>query len=254
MKEKTFFVQGMHCASCEVLIEKKLLEIEEVKSIEASVSRGEVLVEYEGKIPTLEKLNEIFKKENYVFYDQPEKKNGKKNSVSSPKDFLIILSTSLLIIIVFVVLHKLGLTSWIIVNTFSSLPMFFVFGLLAGISSCAALIGGLVLSMYKQWLDLYSESNSLRKRFQPHLMFNLGRIISYVFFGALLGGIGSKLQISPTFTSILVMIVSIMMIFLAIQMLGFKAFRKFQLTMPKFITRYVANEANFKGRQMPFLM
>jgi sulfite exporter TauE/SafE len=85
-------------------------------------------------------------------------------------------------------------------------------------------------------------------------MFNLGRIISYVFFGALLGGIGSKLQISPTFTSILVMIVSIMMIFLALQMLGFKAFRKFQLTMPKFITRYVANEANFKGRQMPFLM
>ena len=254
MKEKTFFVQGMHCASCEVLIEKKLLEIEEIKSVEASASQGKVLVEYEGERPILEKLNEIFKKENYVFYDRPEKKDEKKDEVFSRRDFLIILSASLLTIIGFVVLHKLGLTSWISINAFSSLPMFFVFGLLAGISSCAALIGGLVLSMSKQWLDLYSESKSWGKRFQPHLMFNLGRIISYAAFGAVLGAIGSKLQISLTFTSALVIAVSVIMILLALQMLGFKTFRKFQPTMPKFITRYVANESNFKGRYMPLLM
>lgn len=252
-KEFTYYVSGMHCASCEVLIEKKLLEIEEVKSVEASTSRGEVLVEYKEERPTLGKLNEIFRKEGYVFSDQEIK--GKPKSKFFPKsDFLVISGTSLLIIILFIFLNRLGLTSKIYVNNFSSLPIFFVFGLLAGISSCAALVGGLVLSMSKQWLDLYSESKSFGKRLQPHLMFNSGRIISYAFFGALLGGIGGRLQISPTFTSTLVMFVSIMMIFLALQMLGFRAFRRFQPTTPKFITRFVANEANFKGRQMPFLM
>jgi len=254
IKEFTYYVEGMHCASCEVLIERKLLEIKKIKSVEASTSRQQVLIEYEGERPTLGELNEIFVKEGYVFYDQPEKKNGKKSRVFSRRDFLIILSTSLLVIIGFLTLNRLGLASWLNVNPFSSLPMFFVFGLLAGISSCAALVGGLVLSMSKQWGDLYSKSNSLGKKLQPHLMFNFGRIISYAVFGALLGAVGSKLQISPTFTSVLVMIVSVIMILLALQMIGFRAFRKFQLTTPKFITRYVANESNFKGRFMPLLM
>jgi len=37
-------------------------------------------------------------------------------------------------------------------------------------------------------------------------------------------------------------------------MLGIKAFRKFQFTIPKFVTRYIANESNFKSRYAPFSM
>jgi len=132
--------------------------------------------------------------------------------------------------------------------------MFFVFGLLAGISSCAALVGGLILSMSKQWGELYSDSEYTWKKIQPHLIFNAGRLISYGILGAALGAIGSKLNFSLKFGPILVIAVSVMMIFLAFQMFGFKAFRKFQFTMPKFMTRFIANESNFKGRYMPFLM
>jgi len=252
-KEFTYFVSGMHCASCEILIEKQLLEITGIESVEASTSRGEALIEYNGQRPAPDKLNEIFKKEGYVF-SESKQENHKKTKNTSWSDLLIILATSFFIIGAFIILNRLGLASWLNVNTFSSLPVFFVFGLLAGISSCAALVGGLVLSMSKQWLDLYSKSTSLGKRLQPHLMFNFGRIVSYAAFGALLGVLGSRLQISLTFTSTLVIIVSVIMVFLGLQMLGFKAFRRFQPTMPKFVTRYVANESNFKGRQMPFLM
>ncbi len=31
LREKTYFVKGMHCASCEILIEKKLLELKGTK-------------------------------------------------------------------------------------------------------------------------------------------------------------------------------------------------------------------------------
>jgi plastocyanin len=37
-------------------------------------------------------------------------------------------------------------------------------------------------------------------------------------------------------------------------MLGVKSLRRFQPTLPKFATRYIADETNFKGRYMPFLM
>jgi sulfite exporter TauE/SafE/copper chaperone CopZ/plastocyanin len=249
-KEHIYYVKGMHCASCEILIEKKLLELENIKSAEASAAKGEVLIEYEDKKPSIERLNEIFKREGYVFSDQPrEVINGFK-----PREFFITLGIGLLIIIGFIGLNKFGLSGLINVGSKSSLPMFFVFGLLAGISSCAALIGGLILSMSKQWGELYSDSDSTWKKIQPHLIFNAGRLISYSILGAALGAIGSKLNFSLKFGPILVIAVSIMMIFLAFQMFGFKAFRKFQFTMPKFMTRFIANETNFKGRYMPFLM
>ncbi|PIU08844.1 MAG: hypothetical protein COT31_01990 [Candidatus Moranbacteria bacterium CG08_land_8_20_14_0_20_34_16] len=241
-KEHIYYIKGMHCASCEVLIEKKLLELENIKSVEASATKSELLIEYKDKKPPIEKLNEFFKKEGYVFSDQPRKAmNGFKS-----REFFITLGIGFLVIIGFIGLNKLGLTKLINVSSKSSLPMFFAFGLLAGISSCAALVGGLILSMSKQWGELYSDADSTWKKIQPHLIFNAGRLISYGVLGATLGIIGDKLNFSLKFGPILVIIVSIMMISLAFQMFGFKTFRKFQFTLPKFITRFIANESNLR--------
>lgn len=249
LKEKRYFVQGMHCASCELLIEKKLLSAKRIKSVEASAAKGEVVIEYTGGKPSLYKLNEIFKKDNYVFSDEPqESKNDSKSSL------FINIGIALLIFLGFLGLNKLGLSGLVNVSSSSSLPAFFVFGLLAGVSSCAALVGGMILSMSKQWSNIYDSKESTLKKLQPHFMFNAGRLLSYIVLGAVLGAIGSKLQISLKFTSVLVIGVSAMMLLLALQMLGVKALRKFQVAMPKFITRYVADETNFQGRYMPSLM
>lgn len=252
--EHTYFVKGMHCASCEILIEKKILSLEGVKSVEASTDKGKVLIVYQEQRPATNKLNEIFKKENYIFYDHPVKMAQEKEQKSEGNDFPIILGASLLIVIIFFVLKNAGFTNLVNVSSTSSLPTFFLLGLMAGISTCAALIGGLVLSMSKQWLEVYSENDSVIQKLQPHLMFNAGRIVSFSIFGGILGILGNKLEISLTFTSFLIIAVSIMMVFLALQMLGVKAFRRFQLTMPKMVTRYVADETNFQGKYMPFSM
>lgn len=249
MKEHIYYVSGMHCASCEILIEREIIKLKEVEAVEADMGKGEVFIEYEKVKPSVEQLNNIFKKHGYTFSDTQKK----EKSESKKSNIFLVLGVSLTVIALFVGLNRLGLSGFINVNSTSSLPMFFVFGLLAGISSCAALVGGIVLSMSKQWQDLYSGGSRSRK-FQPHLLFNLGRLVSYAFFGGILGAIGSKLQISLKFTSFLVIFVSIMMIFLALQMLGVKAFRRFQITTPKFITRRIVDESKFRGRFMPALL
>lgn len=257
MKEYAYHIEGMHCASCEILIEKKLLELEGVKSVEASMSKGGALLEYEGERPTLKKLNEVFEKEGYVFSEVSGKQGDKSPEVVirfKPDELLATFGIGLLIIVGFVWLNKLSLAEWINVSAKSSLPMFFLFGLIAGVSSCAALVGGIILSMSKQWGELYAQNDSTWKKIQPHLMFNAGRVASYGVLGAVLGAIGNKLNLSFKFGPVLVILVSVMMIFLALQMFGLKSFRRFQLTMPKFVTRFVADEKHFKGRQMPFLM
>lgn len=257
VKEYIYKVQGMHCASCEILIEKKLLDISEIKSVDASISKGEVIIGYEGSRPNPERLNKIFEEQNYIFSDvdfgkkQNQESSKKNKNVSST---LIAFNIALFIIIGFLFLNKSGVSGLVNVNSTSSLISFFGLGLLAGISSCAALVGGMVLSMSKQWHELHASENSIYRKLHPHFFFNVGRIASYAVFGAVLGIIGSKLQISFKFTSFLVIAISFLMAGLGFQMLGVKAFKKFQPALPKFATRYIANEKNFQGKYMPFLM
>jgi len=252
VKECVYYTKGMHCVSCEVLIEKRLLEMAEIKSVEVKADNGEVLIEYAGEKPDIKRLNEIFKKENYVFSECPPEKT--ETSVGKNNGTIVITFVSALLVFGFLLINRSGLSGFININSNSVLPAFFFFGLLAGISTCAALIGGIVLSMSKQWLGLYSDKDSVLRKLQPHLMFNFGRIAFYALGGAVLGMVGERLQISLRFSSFLIIGISVLMFLLALQMLGVKSLRKFRFALPKSITRYAADESNFRGRYMPFVM
>ncbi|PIT97538.1 hypothetical protein COT77_01035 [Candidatus Berkelbacteria bacterium CG10_big_fil_rev_8_21_14_0_10_41_12] len=72
--------------------------------------------------------------------------------------------------------------------------------------------------------------------------------------GGLFGLLGSTFKLSPTTFSILVVIISAVMILLGLQMLGVKALQKFQISAPKGLTRYIADESHFKGKYMPSIL
>ena len=257
MNEHTYFVKGMHCAACEILVEKKLLEITGIKSVEVSTANGKAIIEYDNEKPSIETLNTIFKENNYSFFNNAyETKTELQNSTNEKplSKTLIAFTISLCIVVVFLFLEKLVISGFLNVGSKSSLISFFGLGLLAGLSSCAALVGGIVLSMSKQWQELYVNEQSSYQKFQPHILFNVGRILSYATLGGFLGLIGSRLQISFTLTALLVIVISFLMMALGLQMLGVSAFRRFQFAMPKFITRKIANENNFNGKYMPFVM
>ncbi|MFH1601534.1 MAG: sulfite exporter TauE/SafE family protein [Candidatus Shapirobacteria bacterium] len=245
MKACIYQISGMHCSSCEILIEKRLKEEKGIKEVEASSTRRQIRIEYSHKKPSIKKLNKIFKKENYVF-----------SSLSStrPGGILPLVAVSVVIILGFLLLNSSGLSAQISVNSQSALIAFLFLGLLAGFSSCSALVGGIILSMAKQWSGLYSKETSSWPRLQPHLLFNGGRLISYYLLGIILGIIGSAFQISLTASSIFTILISLVMVFLALQMLGIEALQKIQITLPRALTRFAADEKNFKARGMPFLM
>jgi len=186
-KEHIFYVRGMHCASCEVLIEKKLLGLKGIESADASATNGQVLIVYKGEKPASKTLNKIFKENGYFFSEKP----FPTEQVARVNSWLIF-SISLLAISIFYFLQKTGLSSLATINSKSNLPAFFVFGVLAGVSSCAALVGGLVLSMSKQWSELYSDRDSFWQKSQPHFLFNAGRLISYGLLGGVLGLVGKN--------------------------------------------------------------
>jgi sulfite exporter TauE/SafE/copper chaperone CopZ len=250
----TYYVRGMHCASCEILIEKKIFKEDSVEMVDVSLPKETVTIEYQtDKKITPEYLNNIFAEDGYRFSTTPFNKTQKIITKTSTNPFSAIF-IGIAFIIGFILLSKTGLASLVSVNAQSSLPVFFLFGLLAGVSSCAALVGGIILSLSKQWLSSYGHSDSVLHKAQPHFLFNLGRVIGYAGFGAILGMIGNFFRLTPIVSAMLVIGVSLIMILLGLQMVGVKALRNFQIRLPKFITGQVADESNFQGRFAPILM
>ncbi len=247
MNQKKYYVRGMHCKSCEILIEKELSELNHVKSVKASAVKDTVDIEFSDGYVSVASLNSMFKKEGYTFSEKPFEDS------TMFEDYLIAASIILLLAGIFIFI-KFVFGNSVGVTADSPWYAFFVFGLIAGSSSCAALVGGLVLSMSKQWNELHGIQDSFFEKLKPHLMFNIGRLISYAVLGFLLGLIGVELKFSLTFTSVLIIGVSLLMILLALQMIGVGAFKKFQLTLPRFMSRYIADEQNFQGKYMPFLL
>lgn len=120
--------------------------------------------------------------------------------------FLVIFIALVVLLFVFNQFNILPLLS---LDSNSSLPLFFLLGILASLSSCSAVVGGLLLSISPNWPG-----------FKSHLLFNLSRIITFVVLGGLLGFIGSFINISSSFFPFIIVIVSLIMVYFSLPLLG----------------------------------
>jgi len=211
MPKYIYKIKGLHCPSCELVIEDRLKEEKSIQSADVNLKKQEIVIE-SASIISPNKLNQIFKKDHYVF-----------SEITAEEENTIVLTNenlwwlwSIFIIGIFLALVHLGLASFLNINNNSSLLAFFVFGLIAGFSSCGALLSGIILSQPKNtWKIL------------------LGRVVSYSILGGILGMIGQKVAFSPVFADILLILVSLVMIVVALQMLGLKMARQFNFFLPK---------------------
>lgn len=263
---KTVYVDGMHCASCELLIEKTISEYPGVKKVDASLEKGRVEIETDkNEGVTIEKLNKEFQEEGYKFSDKQFPKGNTKLirvtdaglEIDRDKlyELLKVLGILVFVLVLVLLINNSSIGRYAGVDSNSSLPAFIVLGIVAGLSSCAALVGGLLLVMTKQWNDLYITDKTNKLKFQPHIMFHSGRLIGYFIFGGLLGLLGQAVSIgSGSSFAVVIIAVSIIMLILAFQMAGFKFTQSLQPKTPKFISRFVTNESNFSGKYAPFIL
>ena len=218
--KKTYQVEGMHCKSCEILIEETLEALKGVKKAEVNLNRNELTIESNKEISS-GKLNAIFEKSGYRFFDfKPTLPSLKKGGNTGWTWMLPAVG----IILLFILLNKLGLASFLRVNNQSSLITIFIFGIIAGFSSCGALLSGIIVTYNKQRWQLL-----------------VGRILGYALIGGLLGFLGQKIAIGA-FTNVLLIIVSLVMIIVSLQMMGLGWANKIKLNLPKSFSKYRENK------------
>jgi len=227
-------IKGMHCRSCEILIEDELKRIPGVVYANVSHHNGTAVIAYKRHLDNVA----VEKAVTSAGYSLGK---GDKLGILSRnrRDYVDLGIAFFIVTLLFLTAKALGLFSLgsSISGNYSSLPIVFVVGLTAGVSTCMALVGGLVLGAAARFSKENPDASALEK-FQPHLLFNLGRIVSYFVLGGVIGWVGSFLQLSTSVLGILTVAVGMVMLVLGGQLIDiFPILKKISFTLPKGISR-----------------
>src|SRR3989344_258896 len=221
MKTLTFHVTGTHCASCKILIEDTLNEQIGISHANVDLKREIVSIDTvldESQHKLAEILTEKIKHNGYSLSVEKQAREKKDNGVIWQA-----LPIGLAFIALFFIVQKSGILNFGLGGTITPVTSFII-GLVASVSSCLAVVGGLVLSLSA------TVSQDKVSDIKPMVLFHGGRLLSFAVLGGLLGTIGGAIGISFTVSAVLGIIASTIMIVLGLNLIG--VFEKNMIALP----------------------
>jgi len=231
---KTYHVEGMHCAACEFYLEDKLSAVAGVSNVKADLARSTITIEgkLEGDESTqLANLTALIADRGYAVTAQPNLAKVKH------REFVIAIPAALLFIVGFVLLQQVGFVNLVTTDkvTYGTAVLI---GLIASVSSCLAVVGGLVLS-------LGATAAKAHEKWQTQGMFHLGRLGGFFILGGMIGLIGKFVEFGLVGNVILNIVVAAVMLVLGLNLLDtFPALRKYQVRLPKIFAKHTAQASN----------
>lgn len=141
MRERTVYISGMHCASCEILLEKKIKEVKGVVGCEAHHKNGKVEIEVEGKFP-YGQIKKAVQSCDYELVDKAMTKRSEKRNTQT--DYYEIAMLFGLFAALGYILSKLELVQFVpSLSSKTGLLTVLLIGVVASVSSCLVLVGGI---------------------------------------------------------------------------------------------------------------
>lgn len=234
----TLHIKGMHCASCEIILEKELMKIDKIQKCKISHKKGTVHISCDGEMP----YDEIEKAVETCGYHIPKKDEEKfEKKKMTLDDYAQIFVIFFGVAAIAWLLQKFEITRFF--PEFGSNANVFVavlLGIVASLSTCLILVGGIVLSFGNMYQVKEDAKHPWLSRSLPHIYFHIGRIVGFAFLGGILGLIGSKITYSLSFTGYLTIIVAIIMLYIGLQIVGFlPSITKFGFHLPKSLSKKI---------------
>lgn len=235
----------MHCSACPVLIESELTDLPEVSEAHASLKHNTVDVTGDFGDKTLghvaQDLTTVLKKHGYTL--SPYKQGHSVNWA----DFTLAIPIAAGFVALFIILQKLGIVN-LVTTSNVTYGTAFVIGMIASVSTCMAVVGGLVLSMSANFAK---EGDKVR----PQVFFHLGRLLAFFVLGGVIGALGSAFQLGTTGTLVLGLAVAVILLVLGVNLLDiFPWAKKLQPTLPSFIGRHINELKNVNHKLTPLLL
>jgi sulfite exporter TauE/SafE len=228
-----------------MLVEGELSDLPTVTSAKASLKLQHVEVTGEFGDKTLadiaQELTIVTKPHGYTLSPEKQKHDARWH------DFSVAIPIALGCIAFYILLQKLGLVNLVTTSEVSYGTAFLV-GMIASVSTCMAVVGGLVLSMSANYAK---EGDKIR----PQLLFHVGRLVSFFVLGGVIGTLGSLFKISITGTIVMGVVVAVILLILGINLLDILPWtKKLQPTLPRFIGDHVHGLKQINHTLTPLLL
>jgi sulfite exporter TauE/SafE/copper chaperone CopZ len=239
-KRLTLKIDGMHCINCEVFIERSLKKVFGVSRVNANYPAGEAEIVFSGELD-LERLQGAIAEDGYTIVSSHEPQSGAVDRRGSTKlEYLEIGAAFLVLAGLFFFLKEFDLLPrGFGITDNMSYGLVFLIGLVASVSTCIAVTGGLLVALAAKYNEANSHLTNFQ-RLQPHIYFNVGRVVSYTLLGGAVGALGSTLTLTPGANGALTIVASLIMIALGLQMLKlFPSLGRLQPRMPKFLAHKI---------------
>jgi uncharacterized protein len=221
-----FQIEGMHCAACELTIEREVRQILGVQKVDAVLASNVVklkIAEGTDVASLREHINAALADTNYRIVDTLS--NHRVNT----QQLFTAAAIAVGVVIVFLLLQQLGITN-LIPGEQINLPVIFIIGIVASFSSCMAVVGGLVLTISSSFAQLN------KSKTMPLILFHLARLIAFFVLGGVIGFLGGAFTLSPGAIFVMNLILFGVMVIMGLNMLEvFPGLKRFQLRIPKSI-------------------
>ena len=221
MKTITLHVSGTHCNSCKILIEDILADTPDITNAEVNLKKEIITFETnstENQPHFVAELNNVLGTNGYAV--STEKITPSKNDTNVIWQALPL---GIIFLTVFILLQKSGMLNFGLDGSVTPITSFII-GLIASVSSCLAVVGGLVLSLSA------TVAQDTKSDTKPIALFHSGRLLSFALLGGILGAVGGALGVNFTVGAILGIIASTVMIILGLNLVG--VFEKSNITLP----------------------
>jgi sulfite exporter TauE/SafE/copper chaperone CopZ len=269
---KTIKTKGMHCPSCERIIEKAALSLKGVVNVKSNFANETTEVDFDDAKVSLAQVKEIIKTKGYECEElcetaqAPEvqsKETENATNIAHPAGktddyYTFPKINSKYLLIAGGLLFLLGIY-WITKYSFSfqfpeitpgmGLALIFTVGLLTSFH-CVGMCGGFVLSYTTK--DAMDNNPRKGSKFLSHLQYGAGKTLTYVTLGALFGLLGSFIAFTPTFKGIAALVAGLFLVVYGLNMLNiFPWLRRLQWRGPKILGKINADATKKKG---PFII
>lgn len=234
----------MHCPSCVILTESELSRHPKVTSAVSDLATRSVKVCGDfGDMP----LEDIARELTAVLSQHALSTASQEKKKAAWGEFSFAVPIALAFAVLFVVLQKIGLVDLIGGGTFTYGTALLI-GAIASVSTCMAVVGGLLLSMSAT----FAKHGDTVK---PQILFHVGRIAAFFLLGGVIGALGSVFALSSFATFVIGIVVGLVMLLLGIDLLDvFHLAKRLSPKMPTFLSRHALGVSRFNHTLTPLLV
>ncbi len=231
--KKGFIAEGTTCDSCEKIIKKQALKVDGVEKVAFDLSTEIGFVIFDEKKTNMDNILYKIEEKNYSCFILDEETKKRKSNKLFGWIFAII-GILVLGYFLFNFVEGIQLPS---ISQNMGYGLLFVVGLLTGFH-CISMCGGFVVSYTAK------HAQEGKKAHKAHLMYGLGKTVSYTIIGAMFGLLGSIIAFTPGLRGTIGLIAGLFLVIFGLKMLNiFPILRKIRIKTPKFLSRFVGKKS-----------